>query len=249
MLAGRIHARGLAFPKPGQRVPDDLSLDVIPAPTYVSRGGVKLAHAVTHFGIDVRDRVCADIGASTGGFTDCLLQHGARRVYAIDVGYGQLDWSLRVDPRVVVMDRTNARYLEQLPEPVSLVVLDASFIAIRVLLPAVARISDEQATLIALIKPQFEVGKGRVGKGGIVRDRRAHREVLESVAEAIRLAGHALLGLTASPIRGADGNVEFLAHVRIDGSGVVRPSGPCVRETWVDDEIDRALEEAHTGTI
>jgi 23S rRNA (cytidine1920-2'-O)/16S rRNA (cytidine1409-2'-O)-methyltransferase len=217
-------------------VDDVLALSVTPAPSYVSRGGHKLAHALDAFGVNATGRICADIGASTGGFTDCLLQRGAARVYAVDVGYGQLDWRLRTDPRVVVMERTNARYLERLPEAVSLVVVDASFISLRLLVPAIARVSAPDADVIALVKPQFEAGRERVGRGGVVRDPTTHRDVLVSLASWLADAGFALHGLTASPLRGPAGNIEFLAHIR---AGADEPAAAA-------DRIAGALMEARS---
>lgn len=228
VLSGRVAVTGSGHVKPGIMVRDDVTLDVAPAPPYVSRGGMKLERALERFAISPLGRVCADIGASTGGFTDCLLQHGAARVYAIDVGYGQLDWRLRTDPRVVALERTNARYLDRLPEPASLVVIDASFISLRLLIPAAVRIASVSAEVVALVKPQFEAGKGRVGKGGVVRDPAVHRGVLMAFARWLGEAGYTLAGVTASPIRGAAGNLEFFAHVRAGGSasGVGPPTNP-----------------------
>jgi 23S rRNA (cytidine1920-2'-O)/16S rRNA (cytidine1409-2'-O)-methyltransferase len=219
VLAGRVAVPGVGHVKPGLAVAESTPIEVAAAPTFVSRGGLKLAHALDRFTVGVEGRVCADIGASTGGFTDCLLQRGAAKVFAIDVGYGQLDWRLRTDPRVVVMERTNARYLERLAEPVDLVVIDASFISLRMLLPTAERIAAPAADVIALVKPQFEAGKERVGKGGVVRDPTVHRDVLRSLADWTRERGLALVGMTASPIRGPAGNVEFLAHLVLDASG------------------------------
>lgn len=236
VLAGQVSVAGIAHAKPGRLVSADIALAVAPSPTYVSRGGIKLAHALERFGVDPSGRVCADIGASTGGFTDCLLQRGARRVFAIDVGYGQLDWRLRNDPRVVVLDRTNARYIEGLPEVVSLITIDVSFISLRLVLPAARLISEPGADILTLVKPQFEAGRGLVGKGGVVRDPTVHRRVLESLWDWAPGAGFELLGLTASPIRGAAGNAEFLAHLRLGASGSRGP-GP-------DGLIDLALTEA-----
>jgi len=233
VLAGRVTVPGASHAKPGQLVPDDLPLAVAAGEPYVSRGGVKLAHALDAFALDPEGRVCADIGASTGGFTDCLLQRGARRVYAIDVGYGQLDWKLRNDPRVVCLERTNARFLESLPEQPTLVTIDASFISLRLLLPTAARVSAPDADFVALIKPQFEAGRDRVGKGGVVRATAVHREVLLAFAAWARATRLALRGLTASPIRGPAGNVEFFAHIRA--------SGPSVD---ADASIERVLSEA-----
>lgn len=233
VLAGRVALRGSAIVKPGSLVPQDTPVEVTAPPAYVSRGGVKLEHALQRFGIDSTGRVCADIGASTGGFTDCLLQHGAARVFAIDVGYGQLDWRLRNDPRVVVMERTNARYLERLPQEADLVTIDASFISLRQLLPTAARIAAANADVMALIKPQFEAGKGRVGRKGVVRDPDLHREVLDSLATWLREHGFGLAGVTASPLLGPAGNVEFFAHIYLHSSPGDQQVG-----------IDFALEEA-----
>jgi 23S rRNA (cytidine1920-2'-O)/16S rRNA (cytidine1409-2'-O)-methyltransferase len=215
ILAGRVTVAGSALLKPGSLVRTDTPVSVAEAPSYVSRGGHKLAHALDRFSVEPAGLTCADIGASTGGFTDCLLRRGAERVYAVDVGYGQLDWSLRTDPRVIVLERTNARYLEALPEPIDLVVVDASFISLQTLFPAIVRIARRGAEVVALVKPQFEAGRGRVGKGGVVRDPEAHRDVLTSFARWIEEAGLSLLDVVASPIRGPAGNIEFLAHVRL----------------------------------
>lgn len=233
VLAGRVTVPGSPTAKPGQLVPDDLPLDVVAGEPFVSRGGIKLAHALDMFRIDPEAKVCADIGASTGGFTDCLLQRGALRVYAIDVGYGQLDWKLRNDRRVMVMERTNARYLDSLLERIQLVAIDASFISLRLLLTPAVRISEREADIVALIKPQFEAGRERVGKGGVVRDAAVHREVLTALVEWLTGEGLGLHGLTASPIRGPAGNVEFFAHVRASSSSVDAEAS-----------IDAALSEA-----
>jgi 23S rRNA (cytidine1920-2'-O)/16S rRNA (cytidine1409-2'-O)-methyltransferase len=199
-------------------VPLDLALEIRqPEILYVSRGGVKLAHALDHFAIDPQGKVALDIGASTGGFTDVLLRLGAARVYAVDVGHGQLDWRLRNEPRVVVLERTNARSLttELVPEPIELVVCDASFISLELALPAALRLTHPNACLVALIKPQFEVGKGRVGKGGVVRDPALHAEVCDTIARWLEEEqGWPVLGVTASPITGPKGNREFLICAR-----------------------------------
>ncbi len=220
VLAGRVGVPGVPSAKPGQLVPENAPLDVAPSEPYVSRGGIKLAPALDTFGVDPADKACADFGASTGGFTDCLLQRGARRVYAIDVGYGQLDWRLRNDPRVVCMERTNARFLTSLPERLDLVTIDASFISLRLLLPAAVRVSTPEADFVVLIKPQFEAGRERVGKGGVVRDPAVHRAVLAAFADWAAETGLALRGMVASPIRGPAGNVEFFAHLRGAGPAV-----------------------------
>jgi 23S rRNA (cytidine1920-2'-O)/16S rRNA (cytidine1409-2'-O)-methyltransferase len=193
-------------------VRSDTVVEIMPGADYVSRGGLKLAHALERFGVHPAGRVCADVGASTGGFTDCLLRRGARRVYAIDVGYGQLAWPLRQDPRVVVMDRTNVRLLDHLPEQPDLVVVDVSFISLRSVLPTVIRWA-HPIEIVALIKPQFEAGRERLGKGGIVRDPSVHRAVLDEMHTWLRDHALQLLALEASPILGAAGNREFLAHL------------------------------------
>lgn len=211
IMAGEVLVNGTAVDKPGTRVSDDAGITLKSKPRFVSRGGEKLAHALAVFDIDAASRICADVGASTGGFTDCLLQNGAARVYAVDVGYGQLDYRLRQDSRVIAIERTNARYLEQLAEPVSLVVMDASFISLKLLLPVIRGWLTPTADVIPLIKPQFEAGRQDVGKGGVVRDSRIHARVLEDVLTAAQEQGFAVKGLTTSPIKGPAGNTEFLA--------------------------------------
>ncbi|HEY0590984.1 MAG TPA: TlyA family RNA methyltransferase, partial [Thermoanaerobaculia bacterium] len=206
--------------KPGAAVSADDRITVDePEHPWVGRGGMKLAGAIDHFGIDVAARVCADIGASTGGFTDVLLQRGAKLVYAIDVGHGQLDQKLRDDPRGVNREKTNARYLQRAefdPLP-SLAVIDVSFISLRLILPAVSRVLEDGADLVALVKPQFEVGKGDVGKGGIVRDEILRRAAIDSVARFAQDVGFELVGVIDSPIRGAEGNLEALLYARWRG--------------------------------
>ena len=217
LLAGRVYSGERRLEKPGMQVDSELPLSVRGADhPWVSRGGIKLDHALTHFEIDPSGLTALDIGASTGGFTDVLCQRGARRVYAVDVGYGQLDARLRDDGRVAVLERTNARYLsrEQVPEPVDLIVCDASFIGLRTILPAPLGLAAAGARLIALIKPQFEAGRGRVGKGGIVRDPAVHAEVCETIRDWLTAEGWPVIGLTESPIKGRDGNTEFLIAAR-----------------------------------
>jgi 23S rRNA (cytidine1920-2'-O)/16S rRNA (cytidine1409-2'-O)-methyltransferase len=201
--------------KSSARVEEDVRIEIRHGLPYVSRGGRKLAKALDTFDIDPEGWVVADVGASTGGFTDCLLQRGARRVYAIDVGYGQLDWRLRNDSRVVVMERTNARYLEELSEVVDLVTIDVAFISLRLILPQAMDWLAPDGQVIALVKPQFEAGPDRVGKGGVVRDESTRRAVLREVLDWALANGWSLLGLTTSPIKGARGNVEFLAWLGI----------------------------------
>jgi 23S rRNA (cytidine1920-2'-O)/16S rRNA (cytidine1409-2'-O)-methyltransferase len=221
ILAGQVYSDTRRVEKAGQQVPEDAPLSVKGQDhPWVSRGGLKLVKALDHFGVDPAGLVCLDVGASTGGFTDVLLTRGAARVYAVDVGHGQLAWKLRQEPRVVVLERTNARYLgaEQVPEPVDLVVCDASFIGLETLLPAPLALTRPGAHLIALIKPQFEVGKGRVGKGGVVRDPALHDEVCKRIEAWLDgLPGWSVLGLVESPITGPEGNREFLIAARREG--------------------------------
>ncbi|MFQ5763741.1 MAG: TlyA family RNA methyltransferase [Rhodospirillales bacterium] len=218
VMAGLVYSGTRRLDKAGQPVAPDTPLSVKGRDhPWVSRGGVKLAHALDHFGIAAEGRVCLDVGASTGGFTDVLLEGGAVRVYAVDVGHGQLAWKLRRDGRVVVLERTNARHLgpDQVPEPVDLIVCDVSFIGLETALPAPMALARPGAELVALIKPQFEVGKGQVGKGGIVRDPALHEGVCQRIAAWLeKQEGWRVLGLTESPVTGADGNREFLIAAR-----------------------------------
>jgi len=211
VLAGEVFIGESRADKPGMMVAADAPVHVRQALPYVSRGGIKLQAALEAFGLDVSGMVCADVGASTGGFTDCLLQRGAARVYAIDVGYGQLDWKLRRDPRVVVMERTNARYLAALPEPIDLATIDASFISLTLILPAVTGWLKVNGQIVALIKPQFEAGREQVGKGGVVRDAAIHADVLRRVLHWANAHELIPLGVIRSPVSGPAGNVEFLA--------------------------------------
>lgn len=214
ILAGQISVNGQPAAKPGAKVPADAQITVRQQLPYVSRGGLKLEAALDAFSVSVQDAICADVGASTGGFTDCLLQRGAARVYAIDVGYGQLAWKLRQDERVVVMERTNARYLGALPEPIRIVTLDVSFISLKLIFPAVACWLASDSDVISLVKPQFEARREQVGKRGVVRDPAIHSQVLERVAGYAVPHGFAVHGLIRSPITGPAGNVEFLMHLR-----------------------------------
>lgn len=221
ILAGDITVNGQVVLRAGSMVQEGDKLGRTEKPRYASRGGDKLAHALQRFQLDVTDLIAADLGASTGGFTDCLLQAGAARVYAVDVGYGQILDRLRRDERVIVMDRTNARSLENLPEAVDLVTIDVSFISLRLVLPAAARLLRPAGTVLALIKPQFEAGPKDVKKGGVVRDAGVHRRVLIEVLTAATELGFDVLGLTASPLKGPAGNREFLALLQLgEGSPV-----------------------------
>lgn len=214
IMAGNVFTGTRRLDKAGDKVAEDIAIEVKGEPhPWVSRGGLKLEKGLAEFALDPTGMTAIDVGASTGGFTDVLLTKGAARVYAVDVGHGQLAWKLRNDPRVTVMERTNARRLDEslVPEPVDLVVCDASFIGLEVVLPAALALTKPGARLIALIKPQFEVGKGRVGKGGVVREPELHKEVCDRIeAWVAGLPGWRVLGITESPIKGPEGNVEFL---------------------------------------
>ncbi|MCJ7549231.1 MAG: TlyA family RNA methyltransferase [Anaerolineae bacterium] len=233
IMAGEVLVDGALVDKAGTRVPVDADIHLKAKPRFVSRGGDKLAGALERFPIGIADRIAADIGASTGGFSDCLLQNGVAKVYAIDVGYGQLAWTLRQDERVVVIERTNARYLTSLPEPVSLIVSDVSFISLRLIYATAVGWLVPAGEIVSLIKPQFEAGREKVGKGGVVRDPAVHRLVLEDVTAAMEELGLGLRGLMVSPLKGPAGNIEFLGwwQLGVVGDG---PAG------W----IERALSEA-----
>jgi 23S rRNA (cytidine1920-2'-O)/16S rRNA (cytidine1409-2'-O)-methyltransferase len=214
VMAGQVRVDGQVVLKPSAKVPPDALVELDQGPPFVSRGGEKLEAALATFYIDVHGLVCADVGASTGGFTDCLLKNGASRVYALDVGKGILHWKLRQDPRVVAMEETNARYVERLPEPVDLVTIDASFISLKVLLPVVKAWFRQQAEgqVIALVKPQFEAGRSQVARGeGVIRDPAVHRQVLQEVLSFALQEEYCLRGLIRSPLLGPKGNTEFLA--------------------------------------
>jgi 23S rRNA (cytidine1920-2'-O)/16S rRNA (cytidine1409-2'-O)-methyltransferase len=214
VMAGVVRAQGQIVHKASQRFEPNTPLEVDRGPRFISRGGEKLEAALETFPIAVEDAVCADVGASTGGFTDCLLQRGASRVYAIDVGYGLLHWHLRDNSRVVLMERTNARYLERLPEPMDLVTVDASFISLRLLFPAIRGWMKGEGHLLALVKPQFEAGRKNVGKGGVVRDPEVHQDVMRRVLEYAQDNDLPPQGLMRSPLTGPKGNVEFFLWSR-----------------------------------
>ena len=215
ILAGQVLVDGQKVEKAGASVAVDSAIEVLAQPRFVGRGGLKLEAALEHFGIAVGGKVCLDIGSSTGGFTDCLLQRGAARVYAIDVGTAQLDWRLRNDPRVVVKEQMNARYLtrKDVPEPIDLVVCDVSFISITMILPVLPALLAPQGEMVILVKPQFELDKQQVGKGGIIRDPALHREACRRVEHAVELLGFQS-GIIPCPVLGAEGNQEFLLHAR-----------------------------------
>lgn len=221
VMAGKVSVDGKPAPKPGMDVKETAEItvagDVLP---FVSRGGLKLQKALEVFDISVEGMVAADIGASTGGFTDCMLQHGAGKVYALDVGYGQLDWALRNDPRVVVMERTNARYMEPdwFKEPIQFATVDVSFISLALILPPLLSCLSKGAQVVALIKPQFEAGRAQVQKHGVVRDPAVHASVIQNVVSSMEKAGYGISGLSYSPVTGPKGNIEFLLHLRNDNT-------------------------------
>ncbi|MEN8240744.1 MAG: TlyA family RNA methyltransferase [Chloroflexota bacterium] len=219
VMAGQVRANGQLIPKPSMQVAKDVSLEIQHGPQFVSRGGDKLEGAFEVFSLDVSGQVCVDVGASTGGFTDCLLQHGAARVYAIDVGKGILHWKIRQDPRVVVMEATNARHVEELPESVSFVTVDASFISLKILLPVIKKwFGEGGGRVLALVKPQFEAGREQASKGkGVIKDPKVHRAVLKEILGFAETQGLSVLGLERSPLKGPKGNVEFLAYLRSPG--------------------------------
>lgn len=216
IMSGDVYVGGQKADKPGMSYEDTVEIEVRgQACPYVSRGGLKLEKALRDFGVDPTGYVCSDSGASTGGFTDCLLQQGAAKVFAIDVGYGQLAWKIRQDPRVVCMERTNIRYVqpEDLGEPLDLSVVDVSFISLKIVLPAIARLLKSTGQVLCLIKPQFEAGKEKVGKKGVVRDPAVHQEVLEHFVALADELGFTIRNLTFSPVKGPEGNIEFLGHL------------------------------------
>lgn len=218
ILAGRVLVNQEPMTKPGTRISEDDTIVIKGTDMpYVSRGGIKLAEALVKFQIDVAGLHCMDIGASTGGFTDCLLQNGAARVIAVDVGYGQLAWKLRQDPCVTILERTNIRYLtvEEVPFPVDLAVIDVSFISLKIVVPAIRKFLKTDATVLALIKPQFEVGRNRIGKGGVVKNPLLHDEVILSLSQFFETIGFLVHGTVPSPITGPKGNMEFLCHMEI----------------------------------
>ncbi len=216
VMAGEVFTADARVDKPSQLLAEDVVLSVRGSERYVGRGGLKLEAGLRHFGVDPAGWTCLDVGASTGGFTDCLLQHGAARVYALDVGHGQLAWSIRSDPRVVVMERCNARHLGpgELPEKIHLVVADVSFISLTLVLPPAARLLNDGGVVIALIKPQFELARAEVGRGGIVREAEAHGRAVAKIRDFAAQQGWAWGGVVDSPITGTDGNREFLCLLR-----------------------------------
>ena len=228
IMAGLVYVNGQKADKAGMSFDADTAVIEVrgQACPYVSRGGLKLEKALRDFGVDPTGFVCSDSGCSTGGFTDCLLQQGASKVFAIDVGYGELNWKIRNDPRVVVMERTNIRYVtpEDIGEPLDLSVIDVSFISLRIVLPAIKNLLKEnQGQVLCLIKPQFEAGRENVGKNGVIREPAVHQEVLDNFVALAKELGFTILGLTFSPVKGPAGNIEFLGHLTLRDSEGIEP--------------------------
>lgn len=235
IMSGNVYVNGQKADKPGTSFEETVDIEVRGAVCpYVSRGGLKLEKALRDFGVKPEGFVCSDSGASTGGFTDCLLQQGAKKVFAIDVGYGQLDWKIRSDERVVVMERTNIRYVtpEDLGEPLDLSVIDVSFIGLEIVLPTIKTLlKPESGQVLCLIKPQFEAGKENVGKKGVVRDPKIHKMVLDNFVSLVHGLGFNILGLTFSPVKGPEGNIEFLGHLTLaDVTGIEPDTGDVVAQ-------------------
>ena len=233
IMSGLVYVNGQKADKPGVSYEETVELEVRGAVCpYVSRGGLKLEKALRDFGVKPVDFVCSDSGASTGGFTDCLLQQGAKKVFAIDVGYGQLVWKIRSAPRGVVMERTNIRYVtpEDLGEPLDLSVIDVSFISLKIVLPAIKQLLKPTGQVLCLIRPQFEAGKEKVGKKGVVRDKATHQEVLDNFVALANELQFNILGLTFSPVKGPEGNIEFLGHLTLDDVTGIQPDTALVVE-------------------
>ncbi len=226
IMAGQVYVDGQKADKPGISYEENVEIEVRgESCPYVSRGGLKLEKALRDFGVDPTGFVCSDSGASTGGFTDCLLQQGASKVFAIDVGYGQLDWKIRSDPRVVVMERTNIRYVtpEDLGEALDLSVIDVSFISLKIVLPAIKALLKPTGQVLCLIKPQFEAGREKVGKKGVVREPETHKQVLDDFVTLANNLNFTILGLTFSPVKGPEGNIEFLGHLTLSEAEGITP--------------------------
>lgn len=246
IMAGVVYVDGVRVDKAGAAVSEPSAIEVREDPIpFVSRGGLKLQKAMQLFPLTLTDAVSADIGASTGGFTDCMLQNGAKQVYSIDVGYGQLDWSLRNDPRVVVMERTNARYMEPawFAQPLDFASIDVSFISLSKMLPPLHACLREGGAVVALIKPQFEAGRREVGKNGVVRDARVHAAVCRQVLAFAMEAGYHVRGLSYSPITGPKGNIEFLVWLERHADGI---ESSCA---FADAFVDEVVKQAHTDCI
>ncbi len=248
IMAGQVYVDNQKADKPGDTFSEDAQVEVRgKGLQYVSRGGLKLEKAMKQFGLTLTDKICMDVGASTGGFTDCMLQNGACKVYSVDVGYGQLAWSLRTDPRVVNLERTNARYLtkEQIPEEIGFFSVDVSFISLTIILPAVRPLMAEHGQAVCLIKPQFEAGREKVGKKGVVRDQAVHREVIEKIRDFALENGFSVLGLTYSPVKGPEGNIEYLIYLERSDEPILTPGVPDAKQVVEDShkELDRPGKE------
>lgn len=240
IMAGKVYVDGRKEDKAGTKLPNDISIEVRGGQMkYVSRGGYKLEKAVEEFGISLEGKICMDIGASTGGFTDCMLQNGAAKVYAIDVGYGQFAWKLRNDPRVVCLEKTNMRYVthEQVPDEADFASVDVSFISLTKILPAALDVLGEEGQLVCLIKPQFEAGREKVGKKGVVKDRAVHREVIEKITDYAETQGLGILGLSFSPIKGPEGNIEYLVYFDKQQKGMEKDA--------VRKRLEAVVEQSH----
>jgi len=239
IMAGQVFVNGQKFDKAGENIrPDDVVEVRGETLRYVSRGGLKLEKALSVFPIALESKICCDFGASTGGFTDCMLQNGAAKVYAFDVGYGQLAWKLRSDPHVVNYERTNIRYLtgEEVAEPIDFISIDVSFISLTLILPVACRLLGERGEVVCLIKPQFEAGRDKVGKKGVVRDPAVHREVIEKILSFATAEGFSAPALTYSPVKGPEGNIEYLLYLRKDAAPVCLVSAG---------DVDTAVRAAH----
>ena len=240
IMAGQIFVNEQREDKPGSTFPEDAQITLHGETLkYVSRGGLKLEKAMEVFPIDLSEKICMDIGASTGGFTDCMLQNGAAKVYAVDVGYGQFAWKLRTDPRVVCMEKTNIRYVshDEVPEELDFASCDVSFISLSKVLPAAAGLIKDEGEMVCLIKPQFEAGREKVGKKGVVRDPKVHREVIEQVFSYALANGFAILGLSFSPVKGPEGNIEYLVHLKKTKDAALR-----LEDTSPEDVVAKAHE-------
>lgn len=243
IMMGNVYVDNQKSDKPGTMIPQTAKIEVRGAPlAYVSRGGLKLEKAMQCFGLSLQDKICMDIGASTGGFTDCMLQNGAKKVYAVDVGYGQLAWKLRTDPRVVNLERTNIRYLEKekVLEPIAFASVDVSFISLCLVLPVARDFLMEQGEMVCLIKPQFEAGRGKVGKKGVVRDPAVHKEVVEKIQSFVLEHGFSVKNLTFSPVKGPEGNIEYLIYLQ-------RSDKPEIQGIWDLDELVKCSHKELNG--
>lgn len=239
IMAGQVYVDHQKADKPGTSYPVTAQVELRgPLMPYVSRGGLKLEKAMQSFGLRLEGKIAMDIGASTGGFTDCMLQNGAVKVYSVDVGYGQLAWKLRNDPRVINLERTNIRYVtrEQVPDPVEFVSMDVSFISLKLVLPVAEKLMAEDAEAVCLIKPQFEAGRENVGKKGVVRDSKVHAQVIQGIVDYVTTIGFSVLGLTYSPIKGPEGNIEYLLYIKKESSN------SCASEI----DIAALVEQSHT---